>query len=162
MSINQYSYYGTGEEISLLLLSIFGVLLLYIGIIFICGCSIADTFNKINKIKYNVKLKIKFITIITIWIIIITSLYIIINKNISNVRKCSDENIIFDIQNEFADDDITVLPSKKDSILTSITDYEHGSIITLRNGNWKYSVDYKNDTIRIVPDNVEGERIISR
>lgn len=157
MIINQYSYYGTGEEISLLLLSIFGVLLLYIGIIFICGCSIADTFNKI---KYNVKIKIKFITII--WIIIITSLYIIINKNTSNVRKCSDENIIFDIQNEFADDDITVLPSKKDSILTSITNYEHGSIITLRNGNWKYSVDYKNDTIRIVPDNVEGERIISR
>lgn len=159
MIINQYSYYGTGEEIGLLLLSIFEGLLLVISIFFIFGCLITGVFNIIrNKAKE----KIKFITIVAILIIINTSLCIIINKNGSNVRKCSDENIIFDIQNEFVDDDITVLPSKKDSILLSITDYAHGRIITQRNGNWKYSVDYKNDTIRIVPDNVEDERIISR
>lgn len=159
MLLSKSYYYGTGEGFFLLLISIFEVLFMALGIFFIFGCSITGSFNII---KNNVKEKIKFITIVAILIIINTSLCIIINKNGSNVRKCSDENIIFDIQNEFVDDDITVLPSKKDSILLSITDYAHGRIITQRNGNWKYSVDYKNDTIRIVPDNVEDEKIISR
>mgnify|MGYP007119968929 CR=1 FL=1 len=80
-------------------------------------------------------------------ILLIVSLYWGNNES-SKARKCSDKNIITDITNKFADDNVNVIPNADNK-------YDTGNVHTSSNGNWSYIVDYEKDTITLYPDDVD-------
>ena len=153
-------YYGTGE--TLLSFSLF--VLEIVGILIVCLCLIVLTAIHLENRHYGIENLISKLNLYNIALFIIGILGVIllivsscfgINES-SKTKKRSDENIIIDITNKFADDNVDIIPNADNT-------YDRGNIHTSSNGNWSYIVDYKKDTITLYPDDAnKSMKIIVR
>lgn len=153
-------YYGTGET----LLSFLIFALAIIGMLMVCFSLIVLMAIYFANWRYGIKTSISewdlsdivpFIIAILGVILLIVSLYFGNNES-SKTKKRSDENIITDITNKFADDNVDIIPNADNK-------YDRGNIHTSSNGNWSYIVDYEKDTITLYPDDAnKSMKIIVR
>ena len=97
--------------------------------------------------RYGIEDIMLFIIGILSAILLIVSLHFG-NIESSKTKKRSDENIITDITNKFADDNVDVIPNADNT-------YDSGKIHTSSNGNWSYIVDYEKNIITLYPDDAD-------
>lgn len=138
--INTNIYYGTGEYTVLAI----GGLIMFLASIVILVTDHVDNCN-LQKIGIDEPMPRTFSSpfIVTL---IVSIIFLVVGADESlSARKYSDENIITDITNKFADDTVDVIPNA-DNI------YDSGKIHTTSNGNWSYIVDYEKDVITLYPD----------
>lgn len=146
------NYYGTGETLLsflIFVLAIIGMLMVCISLIVLmamyhANCQLRKYGMGISISELDLSDIVPFIIGILGAILLIVSLYFGNNES-SKAKKRSDENIITDITNKFADDNIDITPNADNK-------YDTGKIHTSSNGNWSYIVDYEKDVITLYPD----------
>lgn len=140
--INTNIYYGTGEYTVLAI----GGLIMFLASIVILVIDYVDNCN-LQKIGTETDEPIpRTFSSPFIVTLIVSIIFLVVGADeSSSARKCSDENIITDITNKFADDNIDITPNADNK-------YDTGKIHTSSNGNWSYIVDYEKDVITLYPD----------